>query len=234
MSQKDYYWKIKNFISDTELGFSLITRTVCENKELLVNRKTDLVVEGYPRSANTFCVAAIQYMQASPIKIARHRHELGQIILGIKYNLPILILIRDPKDAIPSFIIREKVGIKFAFKYYIKYYSFIIKNLNSFVVADFTETINNTDLIVKYINNKFITNLSHFKLTNNDIIKIKKNVVEMEKQYDKYDSAKPTHIALPTKERRAMKNTILKEIERNFSTNLQISKDLYNKILINR
>ena len=43
-------------------------------KELLITDATELVLEGYPRSGNTFAVAALQFAQDRPLRIARHTH----------------------------------------------------------------------------------------------------------------------------------------------------------------
>lgn len=69
-------------------------------KSLLVNEDTDIVIEGYPRSANTFAVAAFEIAQGKPSKIARHTHAIAQLKRAAALKLPTLVIIREPEQAI--------------------------------------------------------------------------------------------------------------------------------------
>ncbi|RMG27959.1 MAG: hypothetical protein D6732_19595, partial [Methanobacteriota archaeon] len=47
--------------------------------EKLIGARTEIVIEGYPRSANTFAVVAFRLAQNRPVKIAHHLHMEAQI-----------------------------------------------------------------------------------------------------------------------------------------------------------
>lgn len=51
-----------------------IQRLRPQRRDLVVARDTEIVIEGYPRSANTFAVAAFLLAQGRPVKIAHHLH----------------------------------------------------------------------------------------------------------------------------------------------------------------
>ncbi|MEW6059376.1 MAG: hypothetical protein AB1551_04425, partial [Actinomycetota bacterium] len=61
---------------------------------------TDLVIEGYPRSANTLAVSAISAAQPGPIRIAHHLHAPGHVIAAIRRGVPVLVLVREPEEAV--------------------------------------------------------------------------------------------------------------------------------------
>lgn len=64
-------------------------------KNLLVNEDTDIVIEGYPRSANTFAVAAFEITQGKPVKIARHTHAVAQLKRATRLKKPTLVIINQ-------------------------------------------------------------------------------------------------------------------------------------------
>jgi len=81
-----YLIKIKYFI------FKERDRTVCGD--------TDIVLEGYPRSANSF-VSSI-FNKYTSLNLSDHTHYIANVMLGLKMEKKIIVLIRDPKDAIIS------------------------------------------------------------------------------------------------------------------------------------
>lgn len=70
---------------------------------MAVSQDTEIVIEGFPRSANTFAVvASTQAQGARPIRIAHHLHAEAQVLAGVERKLPVIVLIRQPEDAIRS------------------------------------------------------------------------------------------------------------------------------------
>jgi hypothetical protein len=68
----------------------------------LVTDETDLCVEGFPRSANSFAVGAFEYAQPEPLSIAHHNHVPAPLLNAARRGLPALVLIRDPVDTVIS------------------------------------------------------------------------------------------------------------------------------------
>ena len=64
-------------------------RPDCRN--LLVKKDTEIVIEGYPRSANTFAVAAFLLAQGRPVKIAHHLQVPAQVIQGVQWNITTIV-----------------------------------------------------------------------------------------------------------------------------------------------
>ncbi len=64
----------------------------------------DLIIEGYPRSANTFVVTAVE-MTNPDLRIAHHHHDSRWLAAGRKAGVPTLALIREPLDAVASFLV---------------------------------------------------------------------------------------------------------------------------------
>lgn len=68
----------------------------------LVTDATDLCIEGFPRSANSFAVGAVEHAQPGPLSIAHHNHVPAPILNAVRRGLPTVVLIRDPVDAVVS------------------------------------------------------------------------------------------------------------------------------------
>ena len=69
---------------------------------------TDLVVEGPPRSANSFTVRMLHRMLGRPprFRIAHHSHSQDNLWAGAGYRMPLVVLARPPQDAILSCCVR--------------------------------------------------------------------------------------------------------------------------------
>src|SRR2546421_9409717 len=68
----------------------------------VVSHDTELVIEGFPRTANTFTVFAFQMAQAAPVRVAHHLHAPAQVIFAARRGIPVLVLVRPPEDAVLS------------------------------------------------------------------------------------------------------------------------------------
>jgi len=72
-----------------------------------IDADTDLVVEGFPRSANTFAVEAVEMAQPDGLSIAHHSHAPAQVLEGVRREIPTIVLVRDPRDAVCSVTLRN-------------------------------------------------------------------------------------------------------------------------------
>lgn len=63
---------------------------------------TELVIEAFPRSANTFLVHAIEIAAPHPLVIAHHLHDPGQLRRGVELGVPVFVILRRPLDAVTS------------------------------------------------------------------------------------------------------------------------------------
>ncbi len=62
----------------------------------------DVVIEGFPRSANSFCVRAFRRAQEDEPSVADHLHSPVNVIMALRWNIPVMVLIRDPEEAVVS------------------------------------------------------------------------------------------------------------------------------------
>lgn len=66
----------------------------------------DVVVDGFPRSANTWTVVALRH--ANPdLRILSHTHCPRTLRSAIREGIPPIVLLRDPVAAVASLLVRE-------------------------------------------------------------------------------------------------------------------------------
>lgn len=145
-----------------------------------VDKNTSIVIEGFPRSANCFAVETFKAAQVTDISIAHHLHAPAQIIRAVQYGLPTLVLIRDPIEAVISYLamrfeIYDLKGItdfpptlEQLFKEYIRFYKTVLPLSNQFIIGRFEEVTNDFGTIIDKLNQKFNTNFISPLLSNNN------------------------------------------------------------------
>jgi hypothetical protein len=76
-------------------------------QQAAVRYDTELVIEGFPRSGNTFAELAFRSAQPGPVRLAHHTHAPGQVLWAVAHGIPTLLLIRKPIDAVVSYVLRD-------------------------------------------------------------------------------------------------------------------------------
>jgi len=136
----------------------------------LANSQTDIVIEGFPRSANTFAFLAFKLAQTKTFNIAHHKHAIAQFLIAKKYNIPSILLIRCPEEAVISFVIREPcITLERALKYWINFHKKLLRYQDFFIVADFKETTTDFGQVITKVNQYFHTQFDTFEHINRNV-----------------------------------------------------------------
>lgn len=147
-----------------------------KQSDLATCKHTDIVIEGYPRSANSFSVGAFRSTQIKPVCIAHHLHSPAQIIRGVRLKKPTLLLIRSPYDAVISYQSlalqamefqgkadrKVDINISQSLKHWIKFYSRVLSYREGFIIGLFSEVTQDFASIIARINAKYNTKFSLF------------------------------------------------------------------------
>jgi len=198
----------KRILSSCPLLFYNLFKILRYNDTRIVSKSTELVIEGYPRSGNTYAIAAFQFSQSRTINVASHVHMIIQLKLGIKWNIPTIVIVREPIDAIISFIIREDVSPRFAIFYYKNYYEYVKEILSKIVVIRFSELVNDFNILIKKVNQRYKTNYKGLVNTvenNNEIFKVVKEMDKIDRGKKNVDS---NTVAIPNDNRLKIKRKI--------------------------
>jgi hypothetical protein len=202
-----------------------LTETMLKSYEsrFVCNDKTDLVLEGFPRSGNTFSVDFIRYLnKGRNLVIAHHTHNKQNLLLGIALIIPTVVLIRNPLDAISSYMIYSGNNVEMALKKYSDFYEGLLIHEENILFVKFDDVVTNMNLVIEKINSKFSLNLMITKDLANDN-EIVKNMDRQRAKKTRTESEYIKTVGAPTKERELLKNTIGPEVKNHISNNPQVS-----------
>lgn len=137
----------------------------------LLRADTQLVIEGFPRCANSFAEAAFRVAQPAPVRLAHHSHAPAHVIAAVRQGVPTLVLVRDPDQAVASLIVRDPQNYrpKECFREYIDFYTSVLPYAEHFVAADFTAVTADFGVVIKAINKKFATDFEAFVPTDENV-----------------------------------------------------------------
>jgi hypothetical protein len=163
-------FRIVTIISIYPLIYYGLRRITGNLDRLCVKENTDLVIEGYPRSANSSTVHSFLGRQNQPVKIAHHKHHAAQLLFAAKRNIPAVMLIRQPEQAILSNLAlaleaqqrnpkAKKGTLTFSdvLLSWLAFYRAVENHTEHFVIAPFEEVTKDIDDMIRRINEKFGT-----------------------------------------------------------------------------
>ncbi|MEM9007492.1 MAG: hypothetical protein AAGE59_28700 [Cyanobacteria bacterium P01_F01_bin.86] len=208
--------------------FYPLYRLVPVNRRLAVNPKTQLVIEGFPRSANTFAVLAFEKAQANKVSLSHHMHVPAQIIRASRWQIPTLVLVRKPEDSIASYIMRKpKLSIADALKCYIRFYKVALPYQENYVTANFEDITSNFSEVINRVNRKFNTDFTAATPTGEALEQIFAETSHMAKQNGMGEMG----IARPSEERKALKKELIAKIKSSeYQSLLKTADDVYAKV----
>ena len=191
--------------------------------DLHVNKHTDLIVEGFPRSGANFLTALIQ--NTTKLKnISYRRHCVCQIASAKRLNIPTIILLRNPLDAIASTCVATfgVISVERLLKYYSTYYR-KVNDLNYGIIVCSDSIFRSHDILLQYIRK----NWAEVDLENCDLATIK---LDAQKKYSKtHDDVQKFEAPTPSKLKSAMKEKYYKQILNSGGYSECI--DLYEKLM---
>jgi hypothetical protein len=172
-----------------------------------VSRTTEIVIEGYPRSGNTFAVVAFRLAQGREIEIAHHLHAAAQVKRAARLDVPAIVLIREPSEAILSLVVRDPhASMRWALRSYIRFYSAVVPYLEKTVVAPFATVTSDLASIIRMVNKRYGTAFKEFVPTQ-DALNSVRQTIEWMGQRDSMSTGWDYHlgVALPSEQRRGAK-----------------------------
>lgn len=167
-------------------------------RPILVAPDTEVVIEGYPRSGNTFAVAAFELAQERPVRVARHTHAPAQVMEAARRGLPTLVLLRPPRQAAISLLIREPVFTpRQALALYLLFYEGIRPYRQGYVIAPFDEVVSDFGRSVRRLNQAFATRFGVFEASPDNTDAAFRRVEAMERR-ESGGPLRETHVARPS------------------------------------
>jgi hypothetical protein len=194
------------------------------------NEATDLVLEGFPRSGNTFSVDFISHLNKNRnLSIAHHTHNNANLLLGIAMGVPTVALIRQPIDAISSYMIYSGKSVELAAKDYYNFYEELLAHKTGIIFVKFDDVVQNMNLVINQINSKYGLEL---QLSTNltDDSKFVQNMDRERAKKTRSESEYIKTVGAPTEGREIMKDEI-RPIVSSYLLDTPKCQYLYNDLL---
>lgn len=129
----------------------------------LARKDTAIVIDGFLRSGNTFSVAAFTIANGE-LPIGRHLHGAPHILRAVRMGLPTVVLIREPADAVASYLIRRpSLTPADALLEYLDFYRTAWPARDGFVVAPFELVVSDFGAVTDRVNERFGTSFARFE-----------------------------------------------------------------------
>jgi hypothetical protein len=175
---------------------------------------TDICIEGFPRSGNSFFVTTFQQWNPGTT-IAHHSHLASNAKYFSRQNKPTVILIREPAEAISSAIAWDgkdaRIVPSVGLISYLSFYQSLNKFRQNILFLDFHEAVNHPDKCIEKINQRFGTSFraADFTQAENDRLR---NVVV---QHDINENRSELNSSLPNERKGKLKMAIMPDIIQN-------------------
>jgi hypothetical protein len=176
----------------------------------LVRRDTELVIEGFGRSGNTFAVVAFLDAQDRPVRLVHHTHGSAQIIRAVRLGVPTVLLVRDPVDTVVSHLMYRDVSARAAILAWIRYHRRVLPYRHGIVVAPFERSTADLAGVIREVNDRFGTTFRSFEHSEEHVQRVFGRIEQQNR--DRYGRLTAT-ISRPTAEREQRKAALRREVQ---------------------
>lgn len=151
-----------------------------KNYNQIVSPDSDILIEGYPRSANSFATRAFRVANGEGYKIATHLHVYTHVLLGIRYKVPTLVLIRHPYDCVISYATmmsnmkgrenyKKNYSVKWLLDDYVLFYKRLKPYEGKFKMTSFTQISTDYGKVMESLNSMYGCNFIPFNHTKENV-----------------------------------------------------------------
>lgn len=180
-------------------------------RPLLVGRQSALLIEGYPRSANTFATAAFALSNPG-LHIGHHLHAPTHVDRAVRLAKPVLILIREPAEAVLSYVIRAPaLTLRDALDEYVAFYGGVWPLRDDIVVGLFEEVTSDFGALIARMNARFGTSFAELAATPKNTERVL-SLVEAAGRRESRGRLVENTVARPSKERELRKEQLRDEL----------------------
>jgi hypothetical protein len=181
---------------------------------LILKNQVAFVIEGYPRSGNSFALEAFKFAQNCAVEVASHSHAPAQVKYAVGKGLPTLVLVRNPRDAVLSLVIRQPdKSIRQAIRHYISFYSSIWPCRFSYLVGTFEELNSDFGALIKRINKRYEVDFQPFVNSPENVSKCFAIIEENLRKKTGQEKVDEAMVARPSVARADMKRNLLSKLD---------------------
>ena len=155
--------RAKNLLGHEPLFLPVLLRLTPLGTSRQITGSTDLVIEGFPRSGNTFTTFAIEDASSHELTIASHVHQPSQIKLALARRLPTVLVVRDPVSALASYLVYDhRFSASEVIGEYCSYHRELVPYAERLLVCEFDEVTSHISSVIRRINLRYSLRIPPF------------------------------------------------------------------------
>jgi hypothetical protein len=221
------YRFLRNHVRRYPILLRILAKARGKSQMIVQKGKTQVCIEGYLRSANSTSTRLFRI--ANPdCEIAHHNHMIANVKMAVRGNVPTIILLRDPVDAICSALIFAKTRKPVdELLRYVSYYHYVEQHLDAVVMVEFKSALEDFNRAIERLNRHFGT---HFH-TIDDLAEANRQVEQdiRERYATMAEGSDVTNMPLPSEERRRIKERWRSQVEAH--PMLEEARAVYGRLL---
>lgn len=173
----------------------------------------EIAIDGFPRSANTF--ASRSFLFANPgARVSHHMHAPASILLAVKHRIPAIVVVRAPRDAVLSEVIRQpRKRIRRGLIEWNSFYELVRPVLDQIVVADFATVTTDYAVVIEAVNRRYGTNFVPYRNSPETDDAVFASIEAGARARGKTGSRLETQVPRPSHERAARKAALQAELD---------------------
>jgi hypothetical protein len=135
-----------------------------------ISDATVLLIEGFPRSANSFAVVAFKMANGPDAPVAHHTHASAHVMGAVRAGIPALVMVREPAESILEMLIaRPSCSVRQAIRGWVRFYQSLLPFQRGFVVGEFSAVTEDFGAVIRRVNRRFGTAFREFRHTDANV-----------------------------------------------------------------
>lgn len=201
-----------------------------DKRATLARPDTAIVIEGFLRSGNTYSVAAFQIANGPDLHVGRHLHGGPHVLRAVRLGLPTVVLIRRPRDAVLSYLIRRDSLTPYdGLLEYLDFYRTVWPARDGFVVGPFERVTEDFGGVIDEVNTRFGTSFARYERTPENEARAFALVEEMNR-LESGGEVLETHVGRPSEQRARRKAELQELLDRpRTARRLREAEELYGR-----
>lgn len=228
------YLVTRSVMARHDMAYRALVRAVGairpRQRALVANERSEIVIDGFQRSANTYFVSFFEIAQRRDIAIARHLHEAYQIRFAERHSIPCVVLVREPLDCVVSAMMRDhRAHPRALLGNYVRFYTEVLRVRKRSIIAPFEVVVGDANRIISAVNQAYGTD---FKLLEPGMEHAVRSEVE-QKDRNALGGAgfDATRAASPSKAKGALAASLRADVEQRCGSMLQRARLVYAEML---
>jgi hypothetical protein len=137
-----------------------------------ITPETQAVIEGFPRSGNTFAYFALQEAHG-PVPVASHVHVPAQVVKAVQMGKPTLFVVREPVACLASLLTAAPhVRFEPAYDEYIHHHRKVAPLADDIVIGTFEQITTDFGVVTDAMNDRFGTSFTRFVQTPENVDRV--------------------------------------------------------------